>query len=180
MKVTYTTKSGVTIEAEGSTMVEVWRQLATMTEVFATRSRCGMSDCQSDDIYFNRRTPEKNGKRYEYFELRCRKCFARFSMGQHQEGGTLFPKWKGDDGNPLPDGGWSRYQSDDGSASQSNHDPRLDQIREAIKVAIAGGVAKDEIMAVLRVFGGADRVSAIPESQRGEAIEVFTGMGPTF
>jgi translation initiation factor 2 beta subunit (eIF-2beta)/eIF-5 len=88
------------ISAEGQK--ELFKDLSTVQEIFGENS-CGM--CGSTDIKYVVRTVDGN----DYFELRCNKCGAILSFGQHKKGGTIFPKRKDADGKWLPDRGWHKY-----------------------------------------------------------------------
>jgi hypothetical protein len=103
----------VELEGEGATHKEVFSQLAAMTEVFRDEP-CGLCK-KNNTIFVVRRVPDpksKGKKEFEYFERRCltKDCKARLAYGQHNEGGSLFPKRKGEDGNYLPNNGWTRYE----------------------------------------------------------------------
>lgn len=110
MKVTVHSK-GVSIEAEGENQKEVFRQLASLQEVFG-EDTCGC--CGKNDLAFRVRNVEKEekGKKktYEYFEMHCRGCHAKLSYGCHQTGDSLFPKRK-DDNNKwdTKHQGWVKY-----------------------------------------------------------------------
>ena len=77
------------ISAEGQK--ELFKDLSTVQEIFG-ENNCGM--CGSTDIKYVVRTVDGN----DYFELRCNKCGAILSFGQHKKGGTIFPKRKDADG----------------------------------------------------------------------------------
>ena len=105
MKVTYTIGDGrLAIEAEGDTQKAVFTELARLQEVFDNVT-CGK--CKGTDIRFTVRTVDDN----DFFEIHCTnpKCRARFALGQHKKGDSLFPQRKGKDGEWLPDNGWMRY-----------------------------------------------------------------------
>jgi hypothetical protein len=76
------------LEIEGGTQKELFENLASATEVFGEET-CGL--CQSEQINFAIRVVTVGKKVYTYHEYHCKKCFARLSLGQNQEGGTLFP-----------------------------------------------------------------------------------------
>lgn len=88
------------ISAEGQK--ELFKDLSTVQEIFGENS-CGM--CGSTDIKYVVRTVDGN----DYFELRCNKCGAILSFGQHKKGGTIFPKRKDADGKWLEHRGWHKY-----------------------------------------------------------------------
>ena len=107
MKVQVKVSPNVIIIAEGEKQTDVFKELASMQEIFG--NTCGR--CQGTDTQFVVRTVEEN----DYFEVRCRnlKCKAVLSFGQTKKGGSLFPhKTKNDeDGKKsyLPYGGWLVY-----------------------------------------------------------------------
>ena len=88
------------ISAEGQK--ELFKDLSTVQEIFGENS-CGM--CGSTDIKYVVRTVDGN----DYFELRCNKCGAILSFGQHKKGGTIFPKRKDADCKWLEHRGWHMY-----------------------------------------------------------------------
>ncbi len=102
----------VTIEVEGGNQVDLFENLAISQEVFGV-SKCGA--CKSKDFRFAVRKVSKmegkKAKEFKYFELHCTNpnCRARLAFGQHQEGSTLFPRRKSEDGEYLPNGGWTVY-----------------------------------------------------------------------
>jgi hypothetical protein len=121
MKATYTSSNGrLQFAVEGATPKELFGELAAIQEVFDAENRCGC--CQSDDIHYRLRTSvaksgKNAGKSFDYYELVCMGCNARFSFGQTQEGGSLFPKRR-EDGKPLPNGGWSKYDANSAAGQE--------------------------------------------------------------
>ena len=91
-------------KVNGETPKDLFKSIAALQEVFEAESACGC--CQSDDIRFQARQVDD----YDFYEMVCRSCFARFQFGQAKKGGGLFPKRKDEDGNYLPNNGWARYQ----------------------------------------------------------------------
>jgi hypothetical protein len=103
MKINYQTKNRLNVEINVDSAKDAFKQLAEFQEVFDEAS-CGM--CNNDDLQFIVRTVEGN----DYYELKCKKCFAKLAYGQHKSGGSLFPKRK------LPSGeydkenqGWHKW-----------------------------------------------------------------------
>jgi len=86
--------------------------------VFEAASSCGC--CQSRELRFRHRKAEK----FDYYELVCSECGARFQFGQHQEGGGLFPKRRGEDGSSLPNHGWSKWDGRRASSGGSDAEDR--------------------------------------------------------
>lgn len=77
------------VVAEGETQLDVFKQLASMQEVFG-EERC--SKCGNDDLRFQTRKASKGKKEFVYPELVCKnpKCRAKLSYGQADDG-VLFP-----------------------------------------------------------------------------------------
>jgi hypothetical protein len=122
MKVQVKVAPRVFVEADGKTQTEIFESLASLQEVFGSFSTCGK--CKSDDLRFVVRTDNEDNK---YYELHCRKCFARLAFGQNkgEKAGTLFPhvreNKKGsimglEPGTYLPDGGWLRWNKQKGKS----------------------------------------------------------------
>ena len=129
MKVTRQLGSGLQFEAESDTQKGLFEALANIdknfNEVFG-ETNCGQ--CKSDNIYFKIRdveaeekgedgkvkldpkTKKPKMKKYRYYEVACRDCWAALSFGQHQEGETLFPRRKLSDGTwDNTHRGWKAY-----------------------------------------------------------------------
>ena len=102
MKAKYKVGDRLEFELEGSGQKELFKEISSIQEIFGENA-CGL--CQSDDLRFVVRNVEDN----DYFEIRCNKCGAILSYGQHKKGGTLFPKRKDDDGNWSKSNGWHKY-----------------------------------------------------------------------
>lgn len=103
------TKNGITVS--GDKMVEVFKELADLQEIFSN-DQCGK--CKNKELKFIVRSDKDEN---EYYELHCgnSKCRARFAFGQMKgKEGKLFPKRKDKEGNWLPDGGWVRWDRDAG------------------------------------------------------------------
>ena len=102
MKALFKATPKLTFEVSGDDQKSIFAELADIQEIFST-TFCGK--CGSDDIKFVKRTVEEN----DYYELHCKKCYAKLGFGQHKKGKSLFPKRKDDDGKYLPDGGWVKW-----------------------------------------------------------------------
>lgn len=104
MKILYRANEKLSFELEASGQKEVFKELATIQEIFSEEN-CGL--CGSNSIKFVVRNVDNN----DYYELRCteNKCGAVLAFGQHKKGGTLFPKRKDDDNKYLPNKGWHKY-----------------------------------------------------------------------
>lgn len=105
MKVTCKT-GRLSVEVEGQNQKEVFKGLAVFEEVFSEQ-KCG--NCNSEDVKFVVRTVMSGNKKFDFYEVQCKKCFCRLSFGQHTEGNTLFPKRKDEDGKPIPNHGWVKF-----------------------------------------------------------------------
>lgn len=97
----------MTVKLEVNNQKELWRQLSGLEEVLSN-TVCGA--CKSENTKFRTRTAGEGKKTYEFFEMVCADCSSRLSFGCHQEGDTLFPKRKNDDGAWLDNRGWVKYQ----------------------------------------------------------------------
>jgi hypothetical protein len=105
MKLRYKVGDKLEFEVEGAGQKEVFKELASIQEIFGEES-CGM--CKSTNLRFIVRNVEGN----DYFEIRCADCGAILAFGQHKKGGTLFPKRKDDEGNYLSNRGWHKWNKE--------------------------------------------------------------------
>jgi hypothetical protein len=104
MKAHYKTSNGrMTFEVEGESPKALFKKIALVQEIFESDTECGC--CKSVHIRLRSRQVDD----FEFFELSCTECFARMQFGQNKKGGGLFPKRKDEDGNWLPNHGWSKY-----------------------------------------------------------------------
>lgn len=123
MKVELKVSNAVTITAEGESQLDVFKNLASMQEIFGEK-KCGK--CHGVDLVFRVRNVKDGKKEYEYPELHCsnKDCRAKLSYGQ-MEGGSLFPvryerkdseNVKDKDGKNIVVGswGWKRYNKETG------------------------------------------------------------------
>lgn len=106
MKLKKKLNSNVEVEVEGDGQKDLFKELASVEEIFG-EDKCGM--CGKSDIRFIVRNVDSN----DYYELKCLNCYATLSFGQHKKGGTLFPKRKGEDNEYLPNNGWYKWQPKD-------------------------------------------------------------------
>lgn len=97
------------ITLEFGNQAELVQQLSIWSEIFG-HNKCGA--CHKPDIRFVVREVAKGNKKFKYHELHCTNpsCRSKLAFGQHNEGGTLFPKRKDDQGNYLPNGGWTKWK----------------------------------------------------------------------
>ena len=109
MELHYRTRNGrLTLKVESESQKDLFRAVAQAQEVFEAETTCGC--CRSEEIRFQHRTVDA----FEYFELVCGQCSARFEFGQHRAGGTIFPKRRAEDGEILPNRGWKLWKSNAG------------------------------------------------------------------
>jgi len=119
------------VVAEGETQLEVFKQLASMTEVFDNSVCQKCHNKEGHGVSFTIRKASKGKKEFEYPELVCKdgKCRAKLTFGQ-ADGGVLFPvrfeRGKSEDGTTvylkdsegknIPRGkwGWVRYNKETG------------------------------------------------------------------
>lgn len=111
----------LTIEVEGSDQTTVFQAIAQAQEIFDAETKCGL--CSSTELRFVFRVAQD---KYDYYELRCLACGARFAFGQKQQPdkGKLFPKRKDENGAFLPGHGWSIYKPAQADPSEQHAEPR--------------------------------------------------------
>lgn len=113
MKAKYKTADGrFEFELEGSTQKEVFKEVASLQEVFEEPC-CKLCKKTSTKLVV-RKSKDKKGKPLDYFERRCNACGAVLTYGVNIEGGTLFPhrKVKNEKGEEVWDStnqGWHKY-----------------------------------------------------------------------
>lgn len=99
MKLLVNTGQGLTIQAEGETTKDLFKQIALVQKTFEDNV-CGL--CESRNLQYVFR----EAKGYEFYELRCKDCRGKLSFGNPKaDEGNLYPKrFKTDDkGNALKD-----------------------------------------------------------------------------
>ena len=87
MKINYQTKNRLNVEIDADSAKDAFKKLAEFQEVF-DEDKCQL--CKNNDLQFIVRTVDSN----DYFELKCKSCFAKLAYSQHKSGGSLFPKRK--------------------------------------------------------------------------------------
>ncbi len=117
MKVSKSSNGIVTVQAEGTTVKGLFKELAVLEEVFTERE-CGC--CGGTALRFVVRHVEDN----DFYELHCKdqKCRARLAFGAHKQGETLFPKRAVKDKKTkvrtyLPDNGWAKWSGKEEEAT---------------------------------------------------------------
>lgn len=106
MKVVYHANANVSLESECSDVKEALQFLSGVSEVFSI-NKCGA--CKSEEVRPLVRHAAKGKQTFDFYELSCSSCKARLSFGQLADGSGLFPKRKDDEGNYLPNGGWTKF-----------------------------------------------------------------------
>jgi translation initiation factor 2 beta subunit (eIF-2beta)/eIF-5 len=106
MKVKYISRNNrLSVEIETESAKETFKKLARFQEVF-DESECAL--CKNDELQFVVRTVDGN----DFFELKCKKCYAKLGYGQHKVGNTLFAKRKKEDGSFDKETlGWHRWKA---------------------------------------------------------------------
>ena len=105
MIVRYRSANGhLEFQFDAPTQKDVWAKLAAIQQCFEIKC-CGR--CQSQKLEFKHIT---TGEGYEYLKMHCVECTAQLNMGQHKEGGGLWPKTRDTDGNEMECGGWSVWE----------------------------------------------------------------------
>jgi hypothetical protein len=123
MQVSKDLGNGLVVTAQGETIVEVWEELAKLTEVFGEKRATKGSDAGTDLVY----TVRVQGK-FKFYELTCPSIKAKlaFGVGDGENKGNLYPKRmktgaggkavKDSEGKGiyLPDRGWFRWNRETG------------------------------------------------------------------
>lgn len=102
MKLKYKVNNNLEFELEAEGQKAIFKELSALQEIFG-EDKCGCCGCT--DLKFIVRNVDDN----DYYEMRCTKCNAVLSYGQHKKGGTLFPKRKDENNNYLENKGWYKY-----------------------------------------------------------------------
>lgn len=82
----------ITIHVEGETHKDLFKQLASLGEVFCN-TECGC--CHNEGgkgTFFVVRHIDDN----DFYEMRCRDCFAKLTFGQSKKNSELYPKRRWD------------------------------------------------------------------------------------
>jgi hypothetical protein len=117
MKATFTINQ-LEFELNADSARDLFQQVAQIQEIFEAETQCGC--CQSEEIRYSYREVDQ----YKFYELVCGECSAQFRFGQKKVTLDLFPK-RTEDGKPLPNHGWSKYEPKDGDDTRSR--PRSSQ-----------------------------------------------------
>jgi hypothetical protein len=120
MKVVYRPAGNdrMVFEVEAETMQDLWERFAEIDELFTGSAlTCKKGSEETTNVKHVVRTDDDDNK---YYELQSDEAFghplhrARKAYGCNKKGGGLFPKRKDKEGNYLPDGGWTIYNSKTG------------------------------------------------------------------
>lgn len=115
MKVTVWVSKNLSVEVEGEDNKSVFKGISDAQALFED-SCCG--DCGSEDVKYQVREVEDN----QFYEMVCKKCFAKLSYGHAKTGGKMYAKRMEVDnkgkaikdesgkGKQLPHRGWVKYQ----------------------------------------------------------------------
>jgi hypothetical protein len=108
MKIEQSVGENTVLHLEGEDIKDVFRQLASASEIFGAADKCGA--CGNKNVRFVVRNVPDGKKTYEFFELWClnNSCRARLAFGQTSDGDGLFPKRR-DDSGFKPNNGWEKY-----------------------------------------------------------------------
>jgi hypothetical protein len=115
LKARYSPRPDLEIEIEKGTVKDLFYELAVVAEIFSEPS-CGL--CNSQAILpIIRKSKDKRGKEFTYYEMKCIKCNARLAYGQANDTENLFPKRKTTDANgkevyDTKNRGWARWKPD--------------------------------------------------------------------
>lgn len=85
MKALIPLNNGITVEVDGDTSQDCFRQVAAFQETF-NDTKCGL--CDSTNLLYVVRKVEDN----EFFELRCIDCYAKLTFGSAKNTKALYPK----------------------------------------------------------------------------------------
>ena len=113
MKAQYTTRNGrYTFEVEGTTHVELFKQIAEIQEIYEGLT-CTYNGKTSEDVILRVRNVEDN----DFLEAVCidndfALKNARLSFGQTKKGGGIFPKRKNDDNAFNKNNGWKKWNAE--------------------------------------------------------------------
>jgi hypothetical protein len=103
------------IEVDGETPADLFERLAQLESVFHGHETCGL--CKKTGVSYQVQRDKENNR---YFKAVCDACGAEFRFGVKREGaGILFPQLKDKDGAVKPNGGWSKWEPNQGDGYQA-------------------------------------------------------------
>lgn len=103
-------KINAVLKFEAKDVKEAFDQIAHQDEIFDP-GQCGK--CKGEDFKLSKRVVSKGSKSYTYREIVCKNCFHKLGLGQKQDDQSLFPQRMDKDGNPKPNGGWTKFNKDE-------------------------------------------------------------------
>ena len=106
MKVQRKVSATTILEAEGSTVAEVFEALARLENVFNGHEVCGL--CKSNRTAYQ---IVQDTQGHKYHSVLCMACGGEFKFGMRKAPpGCLFPQYKDADGNWKPNNGWTKWE----------------------------------------------------------------------
>ncbi len=99
-------KDYLSIEIEAESQKELFEGIAGLQGVF-NNNQCSVCGTERPNFIVRKASSDK-GRTFNYYELQCRnnECRAKLHFGVHEEGETLFPKRKNEDGTYHAKQGW--------------------------------------------------------------------------
>ena len=111
MKVNYKTRNGrMMFEIVAENIKDVFRQVSEIQEIFEMDTAHG--DCAGD----NTRLRVRHIDGFDFYEIHCDECGGNLALGQRRDDNGLFPKFKDQDGQWFPNGGFVVFNKE----SQAN------------------------------------------------------------
>jgi len=107
MKVNYKAKPNLVIEFEAAGQKELFEEMAGLQEIL--NHTCQRKDCKGKETKLHYAVREVDGNKF--YELKC-ECGAALGFGSHKVGGTLFPQRKDQEGEWLPNNGWTKWNNE--------------------------------------------------------------------
>jgi len=124
MRVTVWVNRNISVDVEGTDDKALFKGIAqAQNHEFWADSCCGKCGCE--DVKYQVRTVNTDGEENEFFEIVCKKCYAKLSFGHAKAGGMYAKRLevgaKGkaikdehDKGIKLPNKGWLRFNKETG------------------------------------------------------------------
>lgn len=115
------------IEADGNSQVEVWDNLASLSEVFG-EAKCGL--CSGPVIFTTRQARD-----YTFREVKCtdQKCGAALNLFARDDGGLWIVRTNKDK-TPKGKNGWTIYRKENQSDGTHGHEANYDDQRHGDEV----------------------------------------------
>ena len=109
------------IEVDAGSTMEAMEALSEYLEVFS-QARCLV--CNEENVVpVHRKAESRDGKKYDFYEMKCLKCGAKLEFGQSMEG-KLFPRRKNKDNSYRENMGWFQWEGTqaESQAEASTHE----------------------------------------------------------